>query len=78
MLRLTLSQWIKGTLTKEKVIVKMEKDKINFTKTDYIHTVSSFWTVDDPVFIHSELYSTRSLVLFKPLNLLSQSPTANT
>jgi hypothetical protein len=30
----------------------MEKDKFNFTKTDYINTVSSLWTVDDPVFIH--------------------------
>ncbi|KAJ5456181.1 hypothetical protein N7530_011455 [Penicillium desertorum] len=53
--RLTLSQWIKGTLTKQKVIVKMEKEKFNFTKTDYNNTVSSIWTVDDPVFIHGTM-----------------------
>ncbi|CRL21121.1 unnamed protein product [Penicillium camemberti] len=31
---------IRGTLTTEKVIMKKEKDKFNFTKTDYINTVS--------------------------------------
>jgi hypothetical protein len=33
----------------------MEKEKFNFTKTDYNNTVSSIWTVDDPVFIHGTM-----------------------
>lgn len=51
-LLLTRTQWITYTLTEEGLIQKVEPQRFLFTRQDFIRLMSSFWTEDDPVFIH--------------------------
>lgn len=44
-------QWIKKTLTAEGTIVNQKKEKLNFTRHDFLRTVSSLWQTDHQTFI---------------------------
>ncbi|KAJ5971697.1 uncharacterized protein N7479_001615 [Penicillium vulpinum] len=50
-LKLTWMQWIKKTLTVDGVVVDQKKEKLNFTKQDFLRTVSSLWQTDHQTFI---------------------------
>jgi len=39
-------------LTEENVISDIKKEKYIFTKEDFIRIMTSFWVLDNPVFLH--------------------------
>ncbi|KAL3434604.1 hypothetical protein BDV09DRAFT_195641 [Aspergillus tetrazonus] len=47
-----LYYWIEHTLTSEGTIKNVKREKYNFTITDYVRIMTSFWILDDPVFLH--------------------------
>ncbi|KAJ5839490.1 uncharacterized protein N7525_004678 [Penicillium rubens] len=46
-----LPTWIKKTLTADGVVVDQKKEKLNFTRHDFLRTVSSLWQTDHQTFI---------------------------
>lgn len=44
-------QWIKKTLTADGVVVDQKKEKLNFTRHDFLRVVSSLWQTDHQTFI---------------------------
>lgn len=48
---LNAKQWIKKTLTAEGTVVALKKEKLNFTKNDFLRIVSSLWQTDHQTFI---------------------------
>ncbi|CAG7932841.1 unnamed protein product [Penicillium olsonii] len=49
--RKEIKSWIKKTLTAEGTIVNQKKEKLNFTRHDFLRTVSSLWQTDHQTFI---------------------------
>ncbi|KAJ5268057.1 hypothetical protein N7524_006097 [Penicillium chrysogenum] len=49
--RKEIKMWIKKTLTADGVVVDQKKEKLNFTKQDFLRTVSSLWQTDHQTFI---------------------------
>ncbi|KAJ5816420.1 hypothetical protein N7447_008653 [Penicillium robsamsonii] len=49
--RTEVYQWIRNTLTVDKVVVNKKKQKYNFTKDDFLKVVSSIWQIDHKKFI---------------------------
>ncbi|KAJ5288305.1 hypothetical protein N7508_011080 [Penicillium antarcticum] len=49
--RTEVYQWIRNTLTLDKVVVNKKKQKYNFTKDDFLKVVSSIWQIDHKKFI---------------------------
>ena len=46
-----ICQWIRKTLTKEGLVVKKHKKKHLFGEREMIRFTTTFWTVDDAVFV---------------------------
>ncbi|KAL2700119.1 hypothetical protein AAEP93_008642 [Penicillium crustosum] len=49
--RKEIKMWIKKTLTADGVVVDQKKEKLNFTRHDFLRTVSSLWQTDHQTFI---------------------------
>ncbi|CDM34236.1 unnamed protein product [Penicillium roqueforti FM164] len=47
----TVRTWIKNTLTADGIVIDQKKEKLNFTKQDFLITVSSLWQTDHQKFI---------------------------